>query len=421
MFILVLPAKSTIESGDPRVIHASQILAEISQNRLVEYDNVVITGDLDLGNRETSSPGLVISPITVKNSEIYGLISFNNTVMKEPVSFERVTFHAPVYFSQTKFQEGVSFYRSQFNETASFRESLINGSANFKEVRFNGLADFRNSYIVTKIADFRGAHFRGAANFVATKFEAENTNFEWSQFDGPAKFWHSTFGEIADFRGSHFADIVDLYRVQFNDTADFWGAEFKNEIYLNDAKFKTFKVQWASIGDKLNCNGQPYLLLIKNFRDLEQFEDADSCYYQYRNWRRDNRPLGWLKFLDYISWLSCGYGVFWHHTILTGMLVTILFGIYYETKDAESVLLNHFLRKNTIKFSLHEFVQKLAKMMLLSTVILLSLPSDWYPYGKYEYAKSIQHHLYSAILERLVGWGLMLLLIGTLSRLMVRY
>ncbi len=59
--------------------------------------------------------------------------------------------------------------------------------------------------------------------------------------------------------------------------------------------------------------------------------------------------------------------------------------------------------------------------MAFSAMVILSLPSDWYPYGKDDYSRLVSSHLFAAILERLIGWGLMLLLIGTLTRLMVRY
>jgi len=63
----------------------------------------------------------------------------------------------------------------------------------------------------------------------------------------------------------------------------------------------------------------------------------------------------------------------------------------------------------------------LRNAIYFSTMMLLSLPTVWYPPGKEEFTELLKLHMYSAILERLIGWGLMLLLIGTLSRLMVRY
>lgn len=418
LFIMFLSVEgSAIELESSRVIPSSQILAQIRNSTPVEYTNIEVMGDLDLSN--ISEP--VTSPITIKDSEFHGVVIFNDSIIKEPINFERTLFLKPAYFFQTRFMEGVNFNHAQFNETAIFRKSLINQAADFGEARFNGRVDFRDSIITAEIADFGGAYFDDDAQFIETGFSVKNANFEWSQFNKSAKFWHSVFGEYADFRGAHFGDIADFYVVQFNDTADFWGAQFEKELFFNDVSFKIFRIQWASIEGKLNCNGPPYLLLIKNFKDLEQFEDADSCYYQYRDWRRTNRPLEWAIIGDYVSWLSCGYGVRWHYTIFSSIMVIMLFGLYYESFNFRDVLRNLSNERGQKNTNQYEFKENLKRAITFSAITLLSLPSDWYPFGKDEYAQFIKQHLISAIFERIVGWGLMLLLIGTLSRLMVRY
>jgi uncharacterized protein YjbI with pentapeptide repeats len=369
----------------------------------------------------SQTPGIVSSSIKIKNSEIYGIVNFNNTRLEKKVTFEKTVFHGPAYFFQTTFQEGADFSRSQFNETALFRKCFINQLAEFAEVRFRGFSDFRDSCINADIANFRGSYFENTANFVATKFLVKTANFEWSHFKGPAKFWHSIFGPLANFRGSYFEDIADLYEVQFNETAVFFGARFEKGLYFNDVKFKTFKVQWSSIVDKLECNGPSYLLLIKSFKELEQFEDADSCYFQYRNWKRDGRNLSWLKIFDYVAWISCGYGVRWHHTIFFGFMVIFLFGIYYDLDYLITAAINLILKKNQESLMSYDLARSLKEATSISALILLSLPPEWYPSKSELYKKLVDSHIYLATFERLIGWGLMLLLVGTLSRLMVRY
>ncbi len=207
----------------------------------------------------------------------------------------------------------------------------------------------------------------------------------------------------------------------FNSSADFVGARFEKELFFYDADFKNFELSWASIGNRIICGGPTYLRLIKNFRDLEQFEDADRCYYQYRNWKRENRPFGWIKAMDYLAWLSCGYGVRWQYTILSGLFVVALFGIYFEFNYLSRSVANFFFRNSRRNPPTSDLWRSVKKSISFSAMILLSLPSDWYPYGKDEYSNTVKSHLYAAILERLIGWGLMLLLIRTLTRLMVRY
>jgi uncharacterized protein YjbI with pentapeptide repeats len=418
---LFLYAKDIAISDGSIVIRAEDVLAKIEKNEIVDYENVNLIGDLDLSKMNSQTPGFVSSSIKFKNSEIYGIINFNNTILKEKVTFEKTVFHEPAYFFQTRFQEGADFSSSQFDENALFRKCFINHSAEFGEVRFRGFSDFRESVIIADIANFRGSYFEDTANFLATTFSVQTANFEWSHFKGPARFWHSIFGPLANFRGSYFEDIADLYEVQFNETADFFGARFDKSLYFNDVKFKTFRVQWSSIEYILECNGPPYLLLIKNFKEQEQFEDADNCYFQYRNWKRDGRNIGWPKLFDYIAWISCGYGVRWHHTILSGFLAVILFGIYFELDYLIRAAINLIQKKNLVSSMSYDLAGNLKKSISISALIILSLPPEWYSSYSEAYKKLVNSHIYSATLERLIGWGLMLLIIGTLSRLMVRY
>jgi len=401
-----------------RVVHASQILALIERNESLDYANVVIEGDLDI-SRTNLSQRIIASQIAFKNSRILGMVSFNDSVLMAPVRFQGVEFRGPAYFVHSEFQQGADFSESSFLDKALFRKSLINHTGDFAEAKFQGLADFGSASFDGENAVFRGTRFNGSAIFVAARFGVDDANFEWSQFAAPAKFWHAVFDNGANFRGAQFGDSIDLQSAQFNGTADFFGAEFQRDVYFNDVKFETFIAQWPSIADKLNCNGPPYLQLIKNFKELEQFEDADSCYYQYRNWKRDIRPFSWPKVFDYLAWLSCGYGVRWQNPILSGVLVALLFGLYFESWDIGRFFWSG-LRSGSMKYN-YEFRKRMKVSIAFSAATLLSLPSDWYPFGKDEYSRILKMHLCSSILERMIGWGLMLLLIGTLSRLMVRY
>jgi len=72
-------------------------------------------------------------------------------------------------------------------------------------------------------------------------------------------------------------------RTRFRDDVDFRKTVFGTDLSLNESNFELFHVRWDIIKDHLNYDGVVYLSLIKNFKDLEFFEDADNCYYQYRS------------------------------------------------------------------------------------------------------------------------------------------
>lgn len=269
--------------------------------------------------------------------------------------------------------------------------------------------------------DFEASRFSDQSRFWGTQFAMKYANFGWCNFIGPASFWDARFDGFVTFQGSQFNESADMTLAQFNNSVDFLGTRFAKQLYFYDVKFSSIRVSWSSFKDKIVCSGPIYMELINNFKKLEQFEDADSCYYQYRDWKRDNRPMGWPKIFDYLSWLSCGYGVRWTHPILSGLLVMIIFGLYFGSINIIKFISESLIKNKMSDFSMHYLRQKLKISMIFSAMVLLSLPSEWFPFEKKQYAKMAQQHLCCVTLERLIGWGLMLLLIGTISRLMVRY
>jgi hypothetical protein len=230
-------------------------------------------------------------------------------------------------------------------------------------------------------ANFEDSYFNGTANFRRSKFNSD------------AIFSHSKFKETADFRESEFLEILDLTDVAFN----------------------RLLIYWPSIVH-LSCNdGATYLALIKNGRESEQYEAADNIYYQYRDWRRDQN-VGWSKVSDHFAWLSCGYGVKPERTVIFALFIMVLFGIIYSIKYYQEDSLNMSSFKEAFAFS---------------AVALFSLPKELYPYGEKKYIKLVGRSFRLYLLkipfrslvffERIIGWGLLLLFINTLTRVMIRY
>jgi hypothetical protein len=61
--------------------------------------------------------------------------------------------------------------------------------------------------------------------------------------------------------------------------------------------------------------------------------DASECYYDYRNYQRENKHFGLSKILDTIAWLYCGYGVRPWYTVFWIALFIIIFGIIFNQGD----------------------------------------------------------------------------------------
>jgi Pentapeptide repeats (9 copies) len=176
LFLRIVAADS--ESDEYlREVNSNEILAEIQNGEPVKYDHVVIVGDLDLDKlnlttipvtrrKEIEELGeldvsnnvkLIVSPITIYNSKIEGVVKFDNAF-----------FDKPIYFIKTTFNNSSSFIGSQFNETADFEDALFNHNAYFIYSQFDKDINFKRSEF-SKLADFRWSQLEGT-EFKAIRF-----------------------------------------------------------------------------------------------------------------------------------------------------------------------------------------------------------------------------------------------------------
>lgn len=79
---------------------------------------------------------------------------------------------------------------------------------------------------------------------------------------------------------------------------------------------------WEEIKNALDCDEASYLVLVKNFREHGQFKEADDCYYIYRY-------INMNSLSDFLSWISCGFGVRPLYTVYLSFIFIILFGFFY--------------------------------------------------------------------------------------------
>ena len=141
-------------------------------------------------------------------------------------------------------------------------------------------------------------------------------------------------GEDADFRGAQFQGSADFRDSILHGDSDFQETKYGTDFDVRGMKFSILMVDWPSIADYVISDGPVYLQLIKNFKNLEQFDDANSCYYKYRLFSMDKRS--WSdkeKYLDALAWLTCGFGVRPSFTVLWMMIMIVLFAILYWAID----------------------------------------------------------------------------------------
>lgn len=129
MLLAAAGASDGATEDSREVVQASVILAAIEQGEPVDYDGVIVEGDLDLSGLDlptehverteyeilwwglTEEAKLIESPINITNSEIRGNVIFGNAIFQEQVKFENSNFTGYTRFSGSEFRGAFIFER----------------------------------------------------------------------------------------------------------------------------------------------------------------------------------------------------------------------------------------------------------------------------------------------------------------------
>lgn len=339
------------------MIKAEEVLEKIEKGKLVEYENVIIYGDLDLHRLDL--------PLNKNRRKI----------IKSSIKIEYSVIKGDVFFDHADFSGLVDFDGTKFSGAANFSGSLFSEDAGFSDSEFQGLAGFSR------------AHFATEANFSRARFN--DADFGRARFD----------------RGFHLVN-ARVYTMKLSDAQFAEGAA----IFLKDLNYNRIDVRWNTIKGHVPYNGSVYLTLIKNFRNQEQYEDQDDCYYQYRREKqsRSHKPVAGL--FDRLAQISCGYGVRPSHTVLLSLAIILLFtGVFWaagalqpDGRDAgpassQDGLTSTVSLNDAFYFSSMQFLGK--------------TPQNFSINEGYEFL---------TVIETLLGWILMALFLVTMSRVMLR-
>jgi uncharacterized protein YjbI with pentapeptide repeats len=312
----------------------------------VRYDKFIIKGDLDIRGLDLPKDNrlhIVTSTISITNCRFEGAVFFNDVIFKNEddrdVNFRGSQFCSPAYFSRSSFCQGANFEKSQFDDNAEFRDTKF-CSAVFTQAKFSKYANFRNVRFCNENNEeviFDGANFIDYANFKDARFYA-NTSFNWAHFSDYANF------NDAKFKGNAKFDNVTIKYGLFENTI-FGG---KNKLSMSGTNYEKLFVTWKNLyepkyvlkfrnngfldigeGDNhLSYSNLVYTQLIENFKKFGFFEDADGCYYYYRNRCREKLDP-FYKGLDWVFMLSYGYGVKPLRPIGWSLFFLVLFGLIY--------------------------------------------------------------------------------------------
>jgi uncharacterized protein YjbI with pentapeptide repeats len=282
-------------SSERKVIQASEILAKIERGEPVEYDGVIVEGDLDISGLElptehvdrTEEEALhrlseelktIRSKMIITNSDIRNNVDFSNAHFQNSVKFEKAKFtgkHAD--FRGTEFGGDVSFREAEFaGWSAIFYKAKFTGENAF----FNG-AKFTGGHAVFYKAKFTGKN----AYFVKTKFTGGNVNFKGAEFTCGDVFFNGaefTGGDVsfsvAEFTGGDvsFSSAKFTGGDVFFSGAEFTGGgtyfdnlQFHRGVSFKETKFSDPKSQ------EIACR-----IAKRKMEEVGNKEEADDYFYR---------------------------------------------------------------------------------------------------------------------------------------------
>ncbi len=358
-----------------------------------------------------------------KYSQFNSPINFGNVRFDGNVSFANAQFDGNAIFSGARFARGIDFQLSKFSRPTSFMGTSFAQDADFSNAQFLNTANFMSS------------QFRGNASFIATKFTSDIL-FRYVAFSGDAVFGLASFGGFSDFAYSNFSQDAYFAVAKFTDNAYFVDAKFnkdldlenariysmqldnatfgnQSKIVLKDADFTKFVVHWDILEKRLEYDGAAYLALTKNYKNLEWFDDADDCYYQYRTIGMRTEPWGWMKIADIISWLSCGYGVKVSYVSFWCIVTILIFGVIFWAGNG---MKKFEITGLEVPKEMDEATNKRVSLVdaLYFSVAMFTTsqaPVNNYPVGFYR-------HL--AMVEGILGWFFLGLFVVVLSGVLIR-
>jgi uncharacterized protein YjbI with pentapeptide repeats len=237
-------------SSDQRpVIQAREILAKIERSEDVEYDGVIVEGDLDLSGLELPTEHLhrkdlqkviglsderkvVGSQITITNSKILGNIDFSNTYFKENITF-----------TGSEFVKKAEFWDVGFGSIANFDETKFSGEyTTFLLSEFNAFADFSGANFIEE-ASFNGANFAENADFIGCYFGGD-AEFRRCQFCQDVSFKNTTFFHPANQEVASRIAKRKKEDLGYKDDADYYFYNEMKSIRIQKGIKGTKKLMW---------------------------------------------------------------------------------------------------------------------------------------------------------------------------------
>lgn len=196
-----------------QTVNASDIIEDIKLGKTISYNNVTITGVLDMTYMNEKLPDLPKKYKWYKNGgsnsieeQIESKISFTNCVFEDNVY---AYFHdeKSEYTFIANFENDVTFNNCTFKGEALFKYSDFDRNASFKGSKFN------------KRSTFKYAKFRENVSFAGTTFN-EDAIFKYSEFKNGVSFNNAVFEDNLDIKYTKVKGDFDISNMSVSNDID---------------------------------------------------------------------------------------------------------------------------------------------------------------------------------------------------------
>lgn len=377
-----------------KYVQSREILDQIRNNKPVEYDHIIVRGNLELSNEESKTNNnqriIIRNPIRITNSVIEGCVAFNGIVFERCVHFYGTKFDKDVSFTSSEFKKDVSFSQSQFKDLVlfkfiKFQDELFREYGSQREGNKKIRLYFKKDYL-----RFEEARFEKDVVFLGVVFE-RRTNFRHAQFLKNLSFQENVIDK------NEFHEDVDFSGAIFRKNIDFEVAKLYKKIILEGTRFKEFNVKWTNIKNHLDCGDDEliYLLFINNFKSKGIFEDADECYYEYRINRKIRSKI--MGIFDVGARFLYGYGLKPHYPLAWSFCIILVSWLLLVLGN------NEISATNALIISITAFTSGAKDIITIpANVDLVGIPAI------------------IVALERLMGWIFFALFLAALGKTLIR-
>lgn len=186
IFALFVSITSFAQKG----VSARSIFEAIEKHQQIQYDGVVVTGDLDLTE---------LSNKKRKNSR--NIWDEYKSTVEVSVVFRNCTFKGDVIAYKNLSKDGKRQSNAHFKGETSFSGNLFSEYANFKYADFGDQVYFKNARF-RDYADFKYAHFHDGVSFKRGRFQ-RHADFKYTSFSNDTDFQSADFEASTDFKYSN--------------------------------------------------------------------------------------------------------------------------------------------------------------------------------------------------------------------------